>query len=302
MAVDALSVDEMEQRLAEFSPDLIHGFHAGHCGAITRRLAEDLRLPYVITFTGSDIHDPHVHCQPESLESARAAVCFGELDAGRVGELFPQLKRKVAVIPQGIEPPAVVEGENFGLARDRFVLLLPAALRPVKQVEFPILALEALLKRIPSICLVIAGGIIDHDYAGVIKEMLCRASFALWPGEVPNRLMGSLYNRADLVLNCSLSESMPNSLLEAMALGRPVLAADISGNRPLIIHGQTGWLYNSERHFQDLVIELAGDSRLRSECGKRARDFILERHSPVLEAERHLALYRSICASRQPAP
>lgn len=303
LAADSLSVGEMDRYLADFRPDLIHGFHAGHCGAITRNLAERLKLPFVITITGSDIHDPLLREHSETLkavQSAQAVVCFDGRDADILAEYFPHPDGRVSVVPQGVEPLPVVAGESFGLGEGDFVLLLPAALRPVKRVEFPLLALAPLARQNPTLRLVIAGGAIDQDYAASVRSMLCDAPFATWLGEVPHGQMGSLYCRADLVLNCSRSESMPNSLMEAMALGRPVLAADIPGNRSLVSHGQTGWLYGSEADFRERVLQLAGDAALRAECGRRAREHVLAQHSPELEARRLMALYRSLCSTDAP--
>ena len=42
--------------------------------------------------------------------------------------------------------------------------------------------------------------------------------------------------------------------MEAMAIGRPVLAADISGNRSLIQNGDNWWLYDGEADFRRLVL------------------------------------------------
>jgi glycosyltransferase involved in cell wall biosynthesis len=298
LAADCLSVDEMEQHLTEFCPDLIHGFHARYCGAITHHLAERRKVPYVITITGSDIYDSQLDEHPETekgIRSAQAMVCFDDRDAVMLAEWFPHTGGRIAVVPQGVEPLQVIKGERFGLADDAFVLLLPAALRPVKRVEFSLQALAPLMGRFPSLRLVIAGGVIDQDYAATIRDMLCDAPFATWLGEVPHEQMGNLYQRADLVINCSRSESMPNSILEAMALGRPVLVADIPGNRSLVSHEQTGWLYGSEFDFRELVARLAGDVALRAECGRRAREHVLAHHSPALEAGRLMALYRSLC-------
>jgi glycosyltransferase involved in cell wall biosynthesis len=113
-------------------------------------------------------------------------------------------------------------------------------------------------------------------------------------GEVPYDQMGDLYTRADLVLNCSLFEGMPNSLMEAMALGRPVLARDIPGNHSLIRDGETGWLYQDEDDFRRQISLLVADADLRKQTGCRARDFVQSHFSPALEAERYLQLYNSL--------
>jgi glycosyltransferase involved in cell wall biosynthesis len=297
LAADRLSFADMLNQLNDFNPDLIHGFHAHHSGAITRKLAERQGRPYSITITGSDIHDPLLRDHPETLEAIQAAeaiICFDQCDVSLLTAIVPRLTGKISLVPQGVEPLPIQAGESFGLPNDAFILLLPAALRLVKRIEFPLQALASLTGGMPSLRLVIAGGVIEQNYAATIRGLLCDAPFATWLGEVPHEQMGNLYHRADLVLNCSVSESMPNSLMEAMALGRPLLAADIPGNRSLIRHGETGWLFSSEDEFRERILRLAHDSATMEECGRRAREYVLEHHSPRLEAERLLALYRSL--------
>lgn len=297
LAVDTYSFEEMHRLLTEFKPDLIHGFHAHYCGAITKQLAAQLQIPYVITITGSDLHDSLLRNHPETvsaIETAHAVVCFHDSDAEKLTGFFPGSCARVVVVPQGVEPLPVVGGGDFGFDRKSFLLLLPAALRPVKGVEFPLRVLSQLALSDQSLQLVIAGGVIDNDYAAIIRSLLSDAVFATWLGEVPHEHMGSLYARADLVLNCSLSESMPNSLMEAMASGRPVLAANIPGNRSLIQHGITGWLYDNEADFKKLVLYLRANESIRAEVGQRAKEYLKTTFPPRLEAKRYQSLYRKL--------
>ena len=74
-----------------------------------------------------------------------------------------------------------------------------------------------------------------------------RTPWAQHVGPVPHAAMPALLAAADIVLNCSRSEGgMANAVIEALALGRAVLAADIPGNRSLIEDGVTGLLFGSE--------------------------------------------------------
>lgn len=297
LPADTISALEMEQRLISFAPRLIHGFHARYCGGLSRHLAERLKLPFVITITGSDLHDPllrHHSDTVRAIDAAQAVVCFDDSEAAVLVSHFPQAAERVAVVSQGVERLPVAAESDFGMAEDAFVLLLPAALRPVKRIEFPLQALPPLVRRFPALRLVIAGGIIDQDYAATIRGMLGTAPYATWLGEIPREMMGALYTRADVVLNCSSMESMPNTLLEAMALERAVLAADIPGNRTLVRHGDTGLLYRDQESFTDGVARLAEDAELRAELGKRAGKLVRTTFSPENEAAEYLRLYRKL--------
>ncbi len=297
LAADRCTAGEMELQLLEFRPDLVHGFNACYCGPLARKLAEILHIPYLITMTGSDLNDPRQRNHPDTitaLEGAKAIVCFCALDAEKLVNFFPVLKRIVTVIFQGVEQLSVDSDETFGIDGSSFVLLLPAALRPVKGIEFPLKALSPPVLNDQNLHLICAGGVIDAEYATSVFELLNATPLATWIGEIPHGRMGSLYSRADLVLNCSGYESMPNSLLEAMAMGRPVLAADIPGNRALITHGVTGWLYGDETDFRRLVALIVTNGALRREVGCNARQFVQESFSPHREAAGYVSLYGEV--------
>jgi L-malate glycosyltransferase len=294
LPADSMSVAEMGCSLRSFVPDIIHAFHAGYCGEMACTLAEGFGIPCVTTITGSDINEPlfreraGIH---HSMAMATAIVCFDESAAAQVTGLFPETTGRTIVIHQGVVPLPVNQNADSAFPEDAFILLLPAALRPVKNIEFPLRALAPLVRENSKLLLVIAGGVIDQEYADTVREILVAAPFASWIGEVGYGQMGTLYARADVVLNCSHNEGMSNSLLEAMLLARPVLAADIPGNRALVHNNETGWLYRDESEFRTIVARLMGDAVLRAEVGKRAGEFVHSNFSPQIEADSYIELY-----------
>jgi len=267
------------------------------------QLANESGIPSVITITGSDINEPQSRGHSgtrRAMDMAAAIVCFDELEASQVGRYFPHARERIAIIPQGVAPLPVTVDTGFYIPEGAFVLLLPAAFRPVKNIEFPLRALIPLARENDKMLLVIAGGIIDQEYADRVQEMIAGAPFATWLGEVPYEQMGALYARADVVLNCSHFEGMPNSLLEAMALARPVLAADIPGNHSLVHDNVTGWLYRDEDDFRARVTQLMNDAALCAEVGRGAREYVQSNFSPHIEAERYLELYTMLRSKSQP--
>lgn len=297
LPVDGMSVTEMQDRLAGFLPRIIHGFHACHTGDAARVLAGRLHVPFVITMTGSDIHEPSHRNDPgtvQALATCAAVVCFDGDSAAALIRYFPDCEARLAVVPQGIEALPAASEVSLELPVAEITLLLPAALRPAKNVEFALTALAPLARRNGAVQLLLAGGVIDPAYAARIGGMLVQTPFAAWLGEIPHENMGALYSRADIVLNCSRFESMPNSLLEAMFLGRTVVAADIPGNRSLVRDGVTGVLYRDEFDFRAGVERLAAQPALRADMGRLAREFVRERFSPEREAERYIRIYSKL--------
>jgi glycosyltransferase involved in cell wall biosynthesis len=110
--------------------------------------------------------------------------------------------------------------------------------------------------------------------------------------------MGQQYVTADLVLNSSKFEGgMANVLLEAMIMAKPVLARDIPGNRSLILHGKTGWLFEDGDTLRQLILALAQQPDQREQVGRAAQRFVTEQYSPSQEALTLIKLYKKLTST-----
>ena len=69
----------------------------------------------------------------------------------------------------------------------------------------------------------------------------------MWHGWCAKSELVEHYGNADCFLNPSLFEGMPNTVLEAMACGLPVIASDVVGNDATVLNGGTGYLINLAR-------------------------------------------------------
>ena len=284
------------QLLTSSPPDVLHGFHAFHAGPLTRTTAQQLGIPYAITLTGSDLFDPVLRDHPETrsvIRDAAAVICFDTLVAELAAQIFPRTAKKLTIIPQGVEP--FRDATPLEKPTGSFIILLPAALRPVKGIDFAIEQLASLIAEQPRLQLWIAGGTLDYDYAAAIHAQAKELPWVRLLGEVSHEKMGRLYATADLVLNSSQFEGgMANALLEAMAMGKPVLARDVSGNRSLIQHNKTGWSFKNGQELCDLIRQLAADQTLRETVARQGQQHILTHYSPQQEVTLLEQMYRSL--------
>lgn len=95
--------------------------------------------------------------------------------------------------------------------------------------------------------------------------------------------MPDLYNAADVVLLSSFKEGFSNAIVEALACGRSVIAADVGGNREAIDRAEVGWIHGAgdmetlAKQLAEAFAEGAGLHRRAAACRARGLDFGLDK-------------------------
>jgi glycosyltransferase involved in cell wall biosynthesis len=119
---------------------------------------------------------------------------------------------------------------------------------------------------------------ISYTSLGFVEEPLC------------------VLQKMDVVVLPSLFEGLPRSLMEAMALGKPVVASRVDGIVSLVEEDQTKGFVLDTHNFslwaQTLDL-LADNALLRKQIGKEAKKWIVERFSASKMAEEHWNIYRA---------
>lgn len=100
--------------------------------------------------------------------------------------------------------------------------------------------------------------------------------------------------KLDIYVHTSAWDGLSNTLLEAMALGKPVVATDIPANRAVIKDGVTGFLCRDERQMADMVKKLLADPALRANTGRAARNYIEANHDAAKVYQNFGTLYRRL--------
>ena len=289
----------VERRASEYRPALVHAFHAYRAGPLGLALARRMGCPLVVTLTGTDANldlfdAERAPAVRQVLESAAAVTVFHDSVAALVARAAPEIPARIVVVPQSVafqDPslPAVSAPRARGP-----VMLFPAGIRPVKRPLFPLVPLDAVAARYPGFEIRYVGPILDVGEGEALLRALDGRPWARYLGEVPHAAMPAIFKDADIVLNCSLSEGgMANSVLEALACDRAVLASDIEGNRSVIEDGVTGLLFSGPGDFADKAVRLLGDPALRQRLGEAGRARA-SRFGLQAEIERYLKLYVAV--------
>ena len=295
------SPSRLEAEIEAYRPRLIHAFHAYRVGPLALRLARSLEVPLLVTITGTDgNHDlfdaERAQTVRRVLEGASAVVVFHDSMREKIVGALPDLAARMQVIPQSVrleEGPPYPLAERVELPAGATMFLFPAGIRMVKNPFFPLAPVDRLVKRFPGIRLLYAGPILDHAEGAQLLDALAGRPWAAYLGAVPHRQMRSLLEAAHVALNCSISEGgMANSVLEAMACARPVLASNIEGNRSLVEDGVSGFLFTEPEEFEAKAARLVEDPALRRRMGLTAQSRVLALYPPEREIEGYLAQYQ----------
>lgn len=280
----------------QFKPDIIHALHALKGGIPAMEIAEQFAVPFVATITGTDLNIDLLQSENPQItkvfDKAAKLITYSELSKDRLLSELPLLSGKVSVIRPSVDI-GKPKGKRILPAGLNF--LLPSGIRNVKDPSFAIKPLETLKKEFPAINLTIVGPVLDDmlwkNLSNAIKGKDWISYMKVSHDEMPD-----IYYSADVILNTSISEGLSNAILEAMSLGKAVLASDCVGNRSVISDGIDGLLYRhgDGEDFVHKAKSLILDLYLRKRLGKVAKEKVEKEYSLGAEIDSHLRFYREV--------
>jgi len=176
------------------------------------------------------------------------------------------------------------ENQNFkkelGIQENSLIVGTAGRLVPVKGLEFLIEAAKHIIPKYPDTLFMFTGD-------GYLRQDLEKKAFNLgikeniiflgWRDDAAKIL--SIY---DVFVLPSLNEGMGRVLIEAMALGKPIVASDIGGIPDLVTHGKNGFLVPPRnpkelaKHIQILIEDKAKREKMGSAGKKMALNFSAE--------------------------
>ncbi|SFE37120.1 glycosyltransferase [Alteribacillus iranensis] len=278
--------------------DIIHALHINRTADWIAKENISFNKPLILTSGGTDINiDMNQPVKKRIMETllqqADALTVFTEDAMKMVGRQFPFFKSKVHVIPQSVRPHIKSKG-CMDLPKAQPRVLLPAGLRPVKNVFYSYDEMKKMTDLFPLLHFIIIGEVLDVTVAKEVKKVSDQNDwYSYHPPVAPHR-MSDYYDWADIIINTSESEGQPISLLEGMAAGLPALARDIPGNRSLVSHGYNGYLFSSPREFGEQLKDLVMDQTLYNRLSIQAKDYVETYHHPAVEAKAYVELYQEI--------
>ena len=162
---------------------------------------------------------------------------------------------------------------------------------PIKGHEFLIRAVPAVLAVHPQARFVLAGGGESRTAMIGLADRLGVGASVTFPGEIADAL--ELMRASDLVVIPSISEGLPISLVEAMALGRSVVTTGVGGIPEVVEDGVSARVVppRDPAALAAAMLELLGDDVLARRLGAHAQLVAAERFSAARMVRRTQELY-----------
>ncbi|MGA7730639.1 MAG: glycosyltransferase [Chloroflexia bacterium] len=301
--------------------DVMHAHWVVPNGPVAAIVARLRRLPLVVSMHGSDVF---------VAEQSRLVASVARWVYGRASAITAPsddlLQRAIAIgapasrchlVPYGVDPRQFtrIEGagpllkQELGLPKESLVIFAVGRMVYKKGFEYLIRAVPAILRQHPNARIVIAGGgDLQPRLESLVKQLGVEKS-VIMPGWVQRDRMPLFFSGCDLFVLPSVVDQqgnvdgLPNTLLEAMASARPVVATSVAGIPLAVKDGDNGLLVPEKQpgELSSAINLLLDAPELRAQYGEAGRRRVENELNWQTTALTFNRLYESSTAKRKRA-
>jgi glycosyltransferase involved in cell wall biosynthesis len=250
---DLIAINRVKALIEGGKFDIVHT-HLPRADVIGRAAARFSRVPVVLT----TIHalDKHrerlskkIHALADriTMRFATRVICVSNASRHHLCRQFPEIAHRVVTLHNGIDFnkfDQLIDSKEargaLGLTTDKPVIGVTARLRPVKGVEYLLLAVRKLtLQNLIGGCLIVGDGESKSSLERMAAELGIsdKVVFTGYRQDVALPLAAM-----NIFVLPSISEGFPTCLMEAMAMRKPIIATSVGGVPEIIDDGETGVL------------------------------------------------------------
>jgi len=254
--------------------------------------------PVVVNYRGGEAQDYFQRSirwvRPSLKKAAAIAVPSGYLQA--VFERFGESTQVIPnIIDRGLFQPRTKNNNSA-----TFTLVITRNLEAIYGIDTAIHAFAQAFASDPSLRLRIAGSGPEEKSLRSLTQQLNLGEAVMFEGRLDRQGIVDLYAESDVMLNPSTVDNMPNSVLEALACGLPVISTNVGGVPYIVSHGQTALLVppGDVAAMAEAISQLKADSALRrSLCDNGLAQ--IEQYTWPNVRQQWLDLYASLCKPRE---
>jgi colanic acid/amylovoran biosynthesis glycosyltransferase len=260
-----------------YPTDHIHAHFADRASLVALIASRLLNRPFSLTAHANDIYvNPSL--LPEKMAHAKVTVTVSRYNESHLRATSANGQgANIRCIYNGIDLPTYLPQPST--PRELPLLLAVGQLKDKKGLRYLIEACRILRGRgFQFECEIVGDGPLRGSLEAMIERLALRDHVALL-GALPQDTVTAKYGDADVfVLPCVIAsdgdrDGIPTVILEAMAMGLPVVSTDLSGIPEAVVDGTTGLLVRPEdpTALADALARLLDDSGLRERMGRQGR-------------------------------
>lgn len=280
----------VKRLLASANIQLVHA-HGTRANSNVLWAAKSLGIPVIYTVHGWSFHqDQHPVVQKIRIWGERyltnrsdVTIAVSESNKESGQKVLPSLK--AVVVNNGIDlrkfNPKADHSKirsQIGISDDVTLILFLARFTAHKQPLTLIRAFAKALKQQPTIHLLMVG---DGDQKAIARELIEELGIEDHVTLQPFRQdVPAVLSNADIFVLPSLWEGLPIGLLEAMAMGKAIIASDVDGTREIVRNNENGLLILTDDLEENLVraiVTLAADKKLLEKFEQQAIHTVSQR-------------------------
>ncbi|MCM8784623.1 MAG: glycosyltransferase family 4 protein [Candidatus Omnitrophica bacterium] len=183
-------------------------------------------------------------------------------------------------------PGNITLDEKNKMSLGNFSVVSTGYISPRKGYDYLIKSIKILKGYFPDIKLIIVGKVLplQKEYYNSLRHLVKTLNLdqnVVFTGYVKEKELLLILSLADIFAMASTHEGTPVSILEAMAMEKPIVATNVGGISELVREGKTGILV-SPRNAEELakaIMRLLKDDKLRRKMGKNGRLFVKDKFS-----------------------
>jgi glycosyltransferase involved in cell wall biosynthesis len=233
-----------------------------------------------------------------------AVICHSDHIAERIHLEFEVPTEKISIIPHGpffydLPTPRAQEiMRSFGLTEGRILFLLQGILLPYKGVDLLLDAWQFVENETFDTCLVIAGTgspeLLEQLQLQVQRLGLQRVHLQF--RFISTEELVTLYRAADVVVYPYRAVTTSGALATGLALGKPIVASDLSVFRELLINETSALLIdpNDKTQFASALLRLAQQPALREKLSSQIKNLNFGDQSWELIARKTIETYEKV--------
>ena len=233
------------------------------------------------TSNNSNAYFESIRLEKEVINFADHVVVTTSLMSDAICQKYPDAVNKISIIPNFVDTN--VFKPKFSVNKDYDVIFI-GRLEPQKNL---ITLLDALSTMKLSV-LIIGSGSQGKELKSKYNSLISSID---WKDNLPNHSLPNYLNRAKIFVLPSFYEGHPKVLIEAMAVGTPVVAANSPGIREIITHCQNGYLCSTDKNgMKKAMNDVLNNVQLQKTMSKNAVEFVKDNFSieKILKLELNL--------------